>query len=77
VGQRRLRRDRVLGEAALQLKVVAVHLVAHSEAGDTRADRLDASGHIRAERPAGRRAEPAEPRIKRRAPQALPVREVD
>src|SRR5919109_1444446 len=42
-----------------------------------RADRLDAPGHIRAERPAGRRAEPAEPRIQRRAPQALPVREVD
>ena len=49
-----LRRDRVLGEAALEREVVAVHLVAGPEPGDTLADGLHRSGDVRSERAAGR-----------------------
>ena len=58
--ERRLGRDRVLGEAALQREVVAVHLVAGPEPGDALADGLDPPGDVRAERPARRRAQPAD-----------------
>ena len=58
-GQRRLRRDRVLGEAALEREVVAVHLVARPEPGDAGPTAVDPPGDVRAERPrAGERSPP-------------------
>ena len=77
VGERRLGRDRVLGEAALQREVVAVHLVTGPESSDALADGVDPPGDVRAERAARRRAQPTQARIQRRAAQALPVAEVD
>ena len=47
-GERRLGGDRVLGEAALQCQVVAVHLVTDREAGDAVADGVDPPGDVRA-----------------------------
>ena len=77
VGERGFGRDRVLGEAALQREVVAVHLVAGSEPGDPAPT---ASTHPAMSEPSVRRAgerSPPMPRVQRRAAQALPVAEVD
>ena len=75
--QRRLRCQRVLGEAAHQRQVVAVHLVAGSERGDARAHRIHDAGDVGAERPVLGRSQPADARVGRRAAQTLPIAQVD
>ena len=77
VSERRFGHDRILGEAALERQVVAVHLVTGVEPSDRLTDDVDAPGDVRAERAARRRAQPAEAGVQRRAAQGLPVTEVD
>jgi hypothetical protein len=76
-GERRLGCHGVLGEAAHQREIVAVHLVTGSEASDALAHGLDPPGDVRSERPMCGRAEPAETRVRRRTAEALPVAEID
>ena len=76
VGERRLGRDGILGEAALEAEVVAVHLVARARRGDPGADRRHPAGDVGAEHPPGGPAQAAEAGVGGGADQALPVGEV-
>jgi hypothetical protein len=67
----------VLREAAHGVQDVGEHVVAGTEPGDPRTDRLDLSGDVRPEDPAARPEQPAEPGVRRGAAQALPVGEVE
>jgi hypothetical protein len=76
-GEGRFGRNGVLGEAAFQPEVVAVHLVTRLEPGDVGADGLDSPGDVRAERRASRRSKSSDAGVERRAAQAFPVAQVE
>ena len=76
-GQCRLRGDRELRKAALELEIVPVDLVAGLEAGHAGAHGLDPAGDVGAERRTPRRPQPTQARVEGRATQTLPVTEVD
>jgi len=77
VGQSLFRRHCVLGEPAHQGEIVTVDLIAGLEPGDTGTDGFDPPGNVRSERPARRGAQSADPGVRRRATQTLPIGEVD
>ncbi len=77
VDQRGFRGECVLREPTHQREVVAVHLVAGSEPGDSCADGVDHAGDVRAKCPASGGTQPADPCVRGRSAQALPVAEVD